>query len=389
MKPFSDTADKNTVAQMAGEAHHLGKHSASPSILDYITARENEFFNDLRQAQEEGFPIYIMGSAHGGGKQAAICLENAQILYDGLLVNRAFWTEGSPEQCLEDLMEQTQTKVCIVIAFRGYHEGRLKPYRDKISRIIVRDCFAGIRTADDSGFITYNWIVDHREQLQNTFDILQDELSRESMAAYINQKISANFKYLAEVKRKHQYFEDGLVELSTEERFLDCGAFDGDSAAAFVEALRQKGIDSYEEIISFEPDSGNCEKMRHRNLPRHTCICKGVAESPGVVSFAADGTSSRVEADGGEQIELESIDHYLNGRRATMIKMDIEGMELSALKGAEQTIKTWRPKLAICIYHKKEDLWEIPEYIKGLVPDYRFYVRAYDDVACELVLYAL
>lgn len=272
---------------------------------------------------------------------------------------------------------------------RGYHEGTLEPYKSKINQIVVRDCFAGIRTIGDSGFMTCDWVLEHKEQLQNTFDMLQDELSRESMAAYINQKISADYKYLAEVKREHQYFEDGLVELSSGERFLDCGAFDGDSAAAFVDALRQRGIESYEEIISFEPDVANCEKMKCRNLGRHTCVCKGVSDHPGTVFFKADGTSGHVQEDGDERIELESIDHYLNGTKATMIKMDIEGMELTALKGSEQTIKAWRPKLAICIYHKKEDLWEIMEYIKKLVPDYRFYIRAYDDTACELVLYAL
>lgn len=389
MNFLGNPAGENTLPQAVGCAHSSGEHRAPLNILDRITARENEFLSELRQAREEGLPIYIMGSARGGGKQAAICLENAQIPYEGLLINRAFWAEGSPEQCLEDLMERAQAKVCIVIAFRGYHEGILEPYRSKIDRVIVRDCFAGIRTTGDSGFITYDWVVEHRAQLQNTFDMLQDELSKESMAAYINQKISADFKYLAQVKREHQYFEDGLVEFSADEKFVDCGAFDGDSAVAFVDALHQRGIGSYEEIISFEPDVANYEKMRGRNVPHHTCVCKGVAEEPGAVSFAADGTSGRVEADGGEQIELESIDHYLNGTRATMIKMDIEGMELAALKGAGQTIKAWRPKLAICIYHKKEDLWEIPEFIKWLVPDYRFYVRAYDDTACELVLYAL
>ena len=389
MNPFGDTADKNTSSRAVGVAHRLGKHGASPSILDHIVARENEFINELRQAQEEGVPIYIMGSARGGGKQAAFCLENAQIPYQGLVISRAFWTEGSPEQCLEDLMERTQTKVNIVIAFRGYHEDILKPYSGKIRKIIVRDCFAGIRTICDSGFMTYDWVLEHRGQLQKTFDMLQDELSKRSMAAYINQKISADYKYIAEVKREDQYFEDGLVELSAKERFVDCGAFDGDSAEAFVDALHRRGIDRYEEIVSFEPDVGNYHKMCSRDLPRHTCVCKGVSDSPGTVSFTADGTSGHVQADGSEQIELESIDHYLNGTQATMIKMDIEGMELSALKGAEQTIRAWRPKLAICIYHKREDLWEIPEYIKGLVPDYRFYIRAYDDTACELVLYAL
>lgn len=389
MDCFGDIAEETVLSQTAGAAHRLGTHNASPNLLDYIVARENEFINELRQAQEDDFPIYIMGSAQGGGKQAAICLENAGIPYEGLLINRAFSTEGSPEQCLEDFMERTQTKVNIVIAFRGYYEEILAPYRSKISKVIVRDCFAGIRTIGDSGFITYDWVLEHREQLQNTFDMLQDELSRQSVAAYINQRISADYKYIAEVKRDCQYFDDDLVQLSENERFLDCGAFDGDSAIAFVDALRRREIDTYEEIISFEPDAANYQKMCRRDLSHHTCICKGVSDQPGTVFFCADGTSGRVEADGGELIELESIDHYLNGTRATMIKMDIEGMELTALKGAEQTIRKWRPKLAICIYHKREDLWEIPQYIKGLVPDYKFYIRAYDDTWCELVLYAL
>lgn len=358
-------------------------------FLERISATENEFINELVRLKEEGFPIYIMGSANGGGKQAAICLENAKIAYAGLLINRRFWNESSPEKCLEDIMEQTETPVNIVIAFRGYHEAILEPYKKKINRIVVRDCFAGIRTIEDSGFMTYDWVLEHQKQLQHTFDMLQDELSKDSMAAYINQKISANFKFLTKVKREHQYFETGLVDLSTKERFLDCGAFDGDSAASFVDALHRKGIDSYEEIVSFEPDAINFQMMCSRNLPRHTCVCKGVSDRPGKVFFSANGTSGHVQIDGSKQIELESIDHYLNGKQATMIKMDIEGMELSALKGAEQTIRAWRPKLAICIYHKKEDLWEIPEYISSLVSDYRFYVRAYDDTACELVLYAL
>ncbi len=389
MSFFEETAGKNTYVRLAGVARQVGRNCASLSFLDYIAARENEFINEAYKAQEEGFPIYIMGSAYGGGKQAAICLKNAGIPYEGLLINRAFWAEDSPEQCLEDLMEQIQTKVNIIIAFRGYSETILEPYKSKINRVIVRDCFTGIRTLGDSGFMTYDWVKANEDRLQETFEMLQDELSRQSMAAYIDQKISADYKYLAKVKREHQYFEDGLIELSPNERFLDCGAFDGDSAIAFVNALHRRNIDPYAEIISFEPDAVNFQKLCRRDLPRHTCICKGVADKPGTVSFAADGTSGHVQADGGERIEVESIDHYLNGSRATMIKMDIEGMELSALKGAEQTIRTWRPKLAVCIYHKREDLWEIPKYIIGLVPDYRLYVRAYDDTACELVLYAL
>jgi hypothetical protein len=57
------------------------------------------------------------------------------------------------------------------------------------------------------------------------------------------------------------------------------------------------------------------------------------------------------------------------------IKMDIEGAELDALKGAENTIRRYRPILAVCLYHRAEDIYEIPIFVKGICPDYRLFTR--------------
>ena len=54
--------------------------------------------------------------------------------------------------------------------------------------------------------------------------------------------------------------------------------------------------------------------------------------------------------------------------------MDIEGGELDALKGAENVLKQYKPKLAICVYHKPEDLLNVAHYLKIIVPDYRLYL---------------
>jgi hypothetical protein len=69
--------------------------------------------------------------------------------------------------------------------------------------------------------------------------------------------------------------------------------------------------------------------------------------------------------------------------------MDIEGAELEALRGAKNVIKHNKPKLAICVYHKPNDLISIPQYIKGLVGDYKFYLRQHQFVSWDMVLYAL
>lgn len=69
--------------------------------------------------------------------------------------------------------------------------------------------------------------------------------------------------------------------------------------------------------------------------------------------------------------------------------MDIEGAELQGLKGAKNIIVKNRPKLAICIYHKPEDILEIPLYLQSIVPDYKFYIRYYSNHDIETVLYAV
>ena len=70
-------------------------------------------------------------------------------------------------------------------------------------------------------------------------------------------------------------------------------------------------------------------------------------------------------------------------------KMDIEGAEREALKGCESTIKTFFPKLAICIYHLPDDLWEIPYWLMTKFPEYEYYIRHYRDNATETLLYAV
>ena len=91
---------------------------------------------------------------------------------------------------------------------------------------------------------------------------------------------------------------------------------------------------------------------------------------------------------GNIEVPVADIDSLVNDQ-VTFIKMDIEGSEYEALKGAKNTIKMYKPRLAISVYHKLQDIWDIPKLILELNPNYKLYFRHYSIAEDETVLYAI
>jgi FkbM family methyltransferase len=128
------------------------------------------------------------------------------------------------------------------------------------------------------------------------------------------------------------------------------------------------------------------------NSDRVILFNKGVSDKTGRVFFESTGdTSARISEVGSSSIEVITIDEALQEYEfpVEFIKMDIEGAELAALHGAKETIQKYKPILAICVYHKLDDLITIPQYIKKLVPEYKLYLRHHSKCIFETVLYAV
>lgn len=89
---------------------------------------------------------------------------------------------------------------------------------------------------------------------------------------------------------------------------------------------------------------------------------------------------------------MTAIDEFIeenNLKQIDFIKLDVEGNEIEAIKGAEKSIKRFKPNLAICIYHKAEHLYKIPLLIKEINRDYRIFIDHYDITPWETVCYAV
>lgn len=238
-----------------------------------------------------------------------------------------------------------------------------------------------------------SYFEEHHDDIMRIEKYLSDAKSRKVWKQMLQFRKTMDYKCHPGMEPE-QYFVDGIIKLDENEVFIDCGGYDGKTSLDFIRKVSGK----YKKIVIFEPDP-NCLPMINKNVPsdkRINVIPKGVWDTETDLSFAASGDSAShvVEGHGGadhntEVISVVSIDQCDACRDATFIKMDLEGAEQKALKGAEQTIKNNIPKLAICIYHSDEDMIEIIDYLHNLVPDYKLYVRHHSTAAIETVVYAI
>lgn len=192
-----------------------------------------------------------------------------------------------------------------------------------------------------------------------------------------------------------QYFDSDIVKLSDHEVFIDAGAYDGETTVNFARFCERQEK-SYSKIICFEPSEEMVEKCRKtvsaaqiRNVSViEACVYRDNRELCFDNTLANSG-SAAIAQTGEDKVRAVSVDACPECEDATFIKMDIEGAELDALTGAQDVIKRNRPKLAICLYHKTEDIIRIPMFIQSLRSDYKFYIRKYTPHHGEIVLYAV
>ena len=242
--------------------------------------------------------------------------------------------------------------------------------------------------------ITYEWIVSNRRQLTETFNWLEDDLSRRTMRAYLKQKISRDPSFNIDICQPNSYFNDLINGGGPRGSYIDCGAYRGDTIEKFIEWSGG----AYEKILGVEADPINyaaLEKfIRTKDYKNVATINCGVWNEQTTLTFdGRSNTSSTISEGGDVTIRAERIDDLVGEfglKNVRLIKMDIEGSELNALKGAVETIGRDNPDLAVCVYHRTEDLITIPQFIKNLRADYKFYLRKHTFITdVELVLYAI
>ncbi len=239
--------------------------------------------------------------------------------------------------------------------------------------------------------IFYNTLSDIAKNIadiQKLYDLFEDELSKETFINIIKTRISGNIEYLNETFRANQYFDEEIFPVR-EDVFFDVGAFNGDTILKFKEINNNK----FKAIYAFEMDKYNCGLIKENPLTKAEnihVINKGVYNVDGEIGVTGNlDQNSHIDNDSPNKVEIIKIDTFVKDHEIpTFIKMDIEGAEVEALEGAKETIQKYAPRLAICVYHNFNDIFNIQLMLKEYNSNYKFYLRNHDTLPIEYVLYA-
>ena len=225
----------------------------------------------------------------------------------------------------------------------------------------------------------------NRDKYSYIYNLLEDKKSKQIFEKVINFKISFDYNFMDGFTNDHagQYFDKELIPKIDNITFVDGGGYVGDTCEEVI-----KNFPDFKKIYLIEPIAENIRiakrELGHlKNIEFLTC---GVSDKKATLYFNEEKSFSSIYGNGTQSVDVDTIDNLVK-EKVDYIKLDIEGAEQDAIDGSKDTIKTHKPILAVCIYHKAEDWYKIPKKILSIHNDYKVYIRHYMEGIFETVMY--
>lgn len=238
--------------------------------------------------------------------------------------------------------------------------------------------------------ISEEYYAEHRDLFRKVRDSLADDFSKKSFDAFLDVKMHKKVDSIIPYVVKPQYFFRPAPWGGRKDDVLfNAGAYTGGTLLDFVKSRDGE----YGGIISCEPDPDNYEKLlqtiREHGIKNVTAHQVGLYSEKATLRFSATGNEeAKIAASGEVELPVDSIDNLVGEGRVSIINMDIEGAELDALRGGKGTITRCRPILMVSAYHKRDDLFQIYNFLSDTLDGYRYYFRCHRPLAIDGVLYA-
>ena len=317
-------------------------------------------------------PIFIYGMGDGALKILSI-FNQYKIPYSGFFASdefvRGHCFEGHKVHKLSEIESEVDEFV-IVLAFACGYDSLIQKIKELSKNHIL---IAPDVPVIGNGLFTKEFLSDNFDKIEKVYNMLADEKSKEVFTQTIAYKITGRIDYLTSISTPPSEAYEHIIKPGNDEIFVDVGAYNGDTVAEFITNVSNK----YNKIYAIEPDARNFKKLIKStegidNIEIYNCA--GWSEDTSLIFSKNSGRQSMI-AKQGVEIQARSVDSILCSSKATFIKYDVEGAEREALSGTDVTIKKYKPKLKIALYHRNEDIFEIPLLIKEMNSEYKLFIR--------------
>ena len=223
-----------------------------------------------------------------------------------------------------------------------------------------------------------DFYLSNKEKLDEVYDMLADAESRSIFENTVAYKLTGKISYLeAAVSSKDEVYTE-LLSADSIERCIDLGAYNGDTIRELAEYAP-----SLKSVFALEPDRRNFRKLStYAEGEERFCVesINAAAWSDSTtLEFDASGNRNSNISSVGKTVEVRaiSVDDIVEGCATDYIKYDVEGSEREALLGSSGVIKKYSPSLLVSLYHRSEDIFELPMLVKMINADYKLYLRRY------------
>ncbi|MCL1903559.1 MAG: FkbM family methyltransferase [Oscillospiraceae bacterium] len=282
-----------------------------------------------------------------------------------------------------DEVEKRYRNFVVLICFGSARPDVLERLRALTERYEV---FAPDVPVAGGDIYTPEYVNDNAEKIDKARGMLGDDKSREVFDKWLNYRLSGRLDILDEITSSREEILS-LLKLGDNEFFVDAGAYKGDTVEEFIKHTGGK----FGKIIAIEPDVKNHIAMRRRlyaygsgifvplnaaawcdDMPLEFSEKTGRAGAVSGMS-SSDAIRARVKRIDGVKIDTICIKEGVE--KPTYIKFDVEGAEAKAVIGAKSVITKSRPKMLVSLYHRAEDMFELPLLINSYNPRYKMYLR--------------
>jgi len=238
----------------------------------------------------------------------------------------------------------------------------------------------------------------YKKQINAVSDILEDnedkikwKIITDSMGEYnVNDLLNYLNKNNSKINTRFENYLDFNIKLSEGGIVIDGGSYGGSQTLIFANQ-----VGDYGKVYAFEPRALLESQSDYPELNNVKVIPKALWSKETTMYFVENSGRTIVSTQnvpGSVKVEGISIDEFIQENDINsldLIKFDIEGAEMEGLLGGAESIKRFRPNLVISLYHKLEHYFEIPIYLKSILPDYRFKLSLTHPFGVGTLLFAI